>query len=102
MRPNNCSSPDAEWLSEHPRVSIVGARHASPAGLKRAAKLARLLADADVLVVSGLAEGIDRSAHIATIEVAGRTIAVIGTSLSVAYPAKHRALQVSRCRLSAP
>ena len=83
----------AEWLGEHPRVSIVGARHASPAGLKRTARLARLLTDANVLVISGLAEGVDRSAHVATLEAVGRTIAVVGTSLSVAYPVKHRALQ---------
>jgi DNA processing protein len=44
-----------------------------------------------VLVVSGLAEGIDRSAHLATMEAGGRTIAVLGTSLSAVYPAKHRA-----------
>ena len=83
----------AEWLGEHPRVSIVGARHPSLVGLKRAAKLARFLTDANVLVVSGLAEGIDWSAHVATLEAGGRTMAVIGTSLSVAYPVKHRALQ---------
>lgn len=83
----------AEWLSEHPRVSIVGARHASPEGLKRAAKLARLLTEAHIMVVSGLAEGIDWSAHVTTLEAGGRTIAVIGTPLSTAYPTKHRALQ---------
>jgi len=83
----------AEWLSEHPRVSIVGARQASQDGLKRAAKLARLLTDVNVLVVSGLAEGIDWAAHTVTLEAGGRTIAVVGTSLSVTYPTKHRALQ---------
>jgi DNA processing protein len=83
----------AEWLSERPRVSIVGSRRASPVGLKRAARLARLLAGEHVLVVSGLAEGIDWSAHVATMEAEGRTIAVIGTALSAVYPAQHRALQ---------
>jgi DNA processing protein len=83
----------AEWLSERPRVSIVGSRDASPEGLKRAARLARLLTEDRVLVVSGLAEGIDRSAHLATMEAGGRTTAVLGTSLSAVYPAKHRALQ---------
>jgi DNA processing protein len=88
----------AEWLSERPRVSIVGSRRSSMAGLKRAARLARVLTDHNVLVVSGLAEGIDWSAHVAAIEAGGRTIAVIGTSLSNAYPAKHRALQEQMMR----
>ena len=83
----------SEWLRERPRVSIVGARHASPAGLKRAARLARILTEHGALVVSGLAEGIDAAAHIATLQAGGRTIAVIGTPLSVAYPTKHRGLQ---------
>ena len=82
-----------EWLREGVRVAIVGSRKASLDGLKRAAKLARYLVSKDITVVSGLAEGIDHAAHTATIEANGRTIAVIGTPLSTAYPAKHRALQ---------
>ena len=61
--------------------------------LKRAAKLARFLVAKDITVVSGLAEGIDHAAHTAAIEAQGRTIAVIGTPLASAYPAKHRDLQ---------
>ncbi len=45
------------------RVSIVGSRKASPIGLQRARRLARILAEHDVIVVSGLAEGIDTAAH---------------------------------------
>ena len=83
----------AEWLREHPRVAIVGSRQPSPDGLKRAARLARVLTQHGALVVSGLAEGIDCSAHMAAISAGGRTIAVVGTSLSAVYPAKHRELQ---------
>jgi DNA processing protein len=83
----------AEWLGERPRVSIVGSRRASEAGIKRAARLARVLTDEHALVVSGLAEGIDAAAHVASADAGGRTIAVIGTSLSAVYPASHRALQ---------
>jgi DNA processing protein len=83
----------AEWLGERPRVSIVGSRRASPDGLKRAARLTRVLTAHSAIIVSGLAEGIDWSAHITAIEAGGRTIAVIGTALSVAYPTKHHALQ---------
>jgi len=83
----------AEWLRQEPRVSVVGARKASPDGLKRAAKLARLLVKHGAIVISGLAEGIDEAAHTATVKAGGRTTAVIGTPLSETYPAKHRDLQ---------
>lgn len=69
-----------------PRVSIVGSRHASPDGLKRATRAARQLADAGIVVVSGLAEGIDTAAHRAAIETRGATVAVVGTPLDQVYP----------------
>jgi len=74
-------------------VAIVGSRKASADGLKRASKLARGLAEHDVVTMSGLAEGIDQAAHRAAIEAHGKTIAVIGTPLDKAYPAAHAALQ---------
>jgi DNA processing protein len=82
-----------EWLRQERRVSVVGARKASPDGLKRAARLARLLVKHGAIVVSGLAEGIDAAAHTATVDAGGRTVAVIGTPLSETFPAKHRGLQ---------
>jgi DNA processing protein len=83
----------ADWLRQQPKVAVVGARKASPEGLRRAAKLARILVAHGAIVVSGLAEGIDAAAHSAAIDAGGRTVAVIGTPLSETYPAKHRALQ---------
>ena len=83
----------SEWLRDHPRVAIVGSRQPSTAGVKRAARLARVLAHHGAFIVSGLAEGIDWTAHTATIDAGGRTIAVIGTPLSETYPARHRLLQ---------
>lgn len=83
----------SDWLRQEPRVAVVGARKASPEGLKRAAKLARLLVKHGAVVISGLAEGIDAAAHTATVDAGGRTVAVIGTPLSETYPAKHRDLQ---------
>jgi DNA processing protein len=74
-------------------VAIVGSRKASPEGTRRAAKLAKALVEAQVVVMSGLAEGIDQAAHRAAIESGGRTIAVIGTPLDKAYPAAHAKLQ---------
>lgn len=76
------------------RVSVVGSRSVSEQGARRAAKLSRSLARAGVVVVSGLAEGVDGVAHRATIEAGGRTIAVIGTTIDRCYPAAHASLQV--------
>lgn len=84
---------DVSLLRAPLRVSIVGAREASPSGLRRAAKLASLLAERGVVVVSGLADGIDGAAHQAAIAAGGRTIAVIGTPLERCFPVKHQGLQ---------
>lgn len=80
-------------LVERPRIAIVGARKATTEGRRRAAQLARDCARAGVVVVSGLAEGIDYAAHTAAIEHGGKTIAVVGTPLDKVYPTKHAALQ---------
>ena len=84
---------DTSLLRRGPRVSVVGARKASGEGLKRASYLVRTLVAHDMVVVSGLAEGIDTAAHTGAIEAGGRTIAVLGTPLDQAYPAANRALQ---------
>lgn len=76
-----------------PRVSIVGSRKASPNGLLDSSKIARELAEKEVVIVSGLAEGIDTSAHKATMESGGKTIAVLGTPLNKTYPQKNFSLQ---------
>ena len=72
-----------------PRVSIVGARKASQEGVVAAGIIAKDLARMEVVIVSGLAEGIDTSAHEAAISAGGRTIAVIGTPLNKTYPKKN-------------
>ena len=84
---------DISLLRRGPRVSMVGSRKASPEGLSRARSLARALVEHDIVVVSGLAEGIDTAAHTAAIEAGGRTIAVLGTPLDQSYPASNAALQ---------
>jgi len=84
---------DREFLRIVPRVSIVGTRSASPDGLNRASRLARELAARGVVVVSGLARGIDTAAHRAAIEASGRTIAVLGTPLDKTYPRENAELQ---------
>jgi DNA processing protein len=84
---------DTSILEQGGRVSIVGARKASAEGLKRASKLAGLLARRGIVVVSGLAEGVDTAAHEATIKNGGRTIAVLGTPLDKVYPKQNAGLQ---------
>jgi DNA processing protein len=83
---------DEVLLTRH-SVSIVGTREVSDEGKIRAARLARELAEAGVVVVSGLARGVDTAALTGAIESGGRTIAVIGTPLDKAYPAENAALQ---------
>jgi DNA processing protein len=85
---------NAELLNHGPRVSIVGSRKASPEGLKRARSLARVLVENGVVVVSGLADGIDTAAHTSALEAGGETIAVIGTPLDKYYPAGNKDLQL--------
>ena len=84
---------DTELLRKGKRVSIVGARKASGDGLDRASSLARILVEQQVIVVSGLAEGIDTAAHESAMRNHGRTIAVLGTPLDKTYPDKNRPLQ---------
>ena len=84
---------DLSLVEMAPRVSIVGTREASREGLHRAARLARELVAENVLVVSGLARGIDTAAHRAAIDADGRTIAVLGTPLEETYPQENAALQ---------
>jgi DNA processing protein len=82
-----------ELLARGPRISVVGSRKASPDGLRRARALAYALVQHKMVVVSGLAEGIDTAAHTAAIEAGGHTIAVLGTPLDKSYPAENAVLQ---------
>lgn len=74
-------------------VAVVGSRKVSPEGAARARRLARELAAAGIVVVSGLAEGVDTEAHSAAIAAGGKTIAVIGTGIDRVFPAKNGKLQ---------
>lgn len=81
-----------------PRVSVVGSRKASPAGLMEASQFAEALVGRGVTVVSGLADGVDTAAHRAAINAGGRTIAVLGTPLDQCTPTANRALQAEIMR----
>jgi DNA processing protein len=78
---------------DDPAVSVVGSRRVSAPGLALTAEVARGLVARGVSVMAGLALGVDAAAHRAALDAGGRTVAVIGTGLSRAYPAGHRALQ---------
>jgi DNA processing protein len=74
-------------------VAVVGSREASEEGRLMAWRVARELAAVGIVVVSGLAAGIDAAAHRGAMEAGGRTIAVIGTPLDRVYPKAHARLQ---------
>src|SRR5436853_4324204 len=72
------------------RVSIVGTRRPTQDGIDRAATLCRELVAHGMVVVSGLAEGIDTVAHTTTLESGGRTVAVVGNGLDRFFPPANR------------
>jgi DNA processing protein len=73
-------------------VGIVGARSCSPYGAQVARMLVRELAAAGLVVVSGLARGIDGEAHRGALEAGGATVAVLGCGVDRDYPASHAEL----------
>jgi DNA processing protein len=79
-------------LPPGPKVAIVGARRPTPYGEAVAERLATDLAHAGVIVVSGLALGVDAAAHEGALLADGCTVAVLGTGVDVVYPAAHASL----------
>ncbi|MGB7217705.1 MAG: DNA-processing protein DprA [Vicinamibacterales bacterium] len=77
---------------DRPAVAMVGSRAASPYGLMVAERLASDLAARGVVVVSGLARGVDSAAHRGALAAKGITVAVLGSGLDVIYPPEHAAL----------
>ncbi|MFM7219124.1 MAG: DNA-processing protein DprA [Nodosilinea sp.] len=80
-------------LQTLPSVAIVGTRTPSDYGQRWTRRLVHQLVAQDVVIVSGLASGIDREAHSQTLEGGGLTIAVVGTGVDQAYPWSNRHLQ---------
>ena len=83
---------DRSLLARH-AIAIVGSRRASPYAVNAAKHLvAPLASEATLVVVSGLARGVDAAAHEAALDAGGTTIAVLGTGIDVVYPKSNRAL----------
>jgi DNA processing protein len=79
-------------IPEAPAIAVIGSRRATPYGRHVAHRLARQLSDCGVVVVSGLARGIDAAAHRGALEGATPTVAVMATGLDRIYPPEHREL----------
>ena len=89
--------PPALWyrgtldVFDAPAVAIVGSRAASAVAIETATRLASDLASRGIVVVSGLARGVDSAAHRGALRT-GRTVAVLGSGLKNIYPAEHEGL----------
>ena len=90
--------PPVLWVKGEPQVltrpavAIVGSRAATPYALQVARRLAGELSERGVVVVSGLARGVDSAAHEGCLGGGGETIAVLGSGLDRIYPAEHHGL----------
>jgi DNA processing protein len=74
-------------------ISVIGTRNPSSEGIDKTKRIVEFLVKNNIVVVSGLARGIDTIAHKTAIESGGNTIAVIGTPLDKYYPKENRELQ---------
>ena len=83
---------DLSLLKSYTTLGIVGTRKATAYGLSITEKLTKELATRGIIIISGLARGIDATAHKATLGVGGKTIAVLGNSLDTIYPPEHKGL----------
>jgi DNA processing protein len=82
---------DAELLAR-PGIAVVGTRQPSPYGSGMAEMLARDLANRGLVIISGMARGVDSAAHKGTLDAGGKTVAVWGTGIDVVYPKENKKL----------
>ncbi len=81
-----------ELKADEAAIAIVGSRRASQYGLATTSRLARELSSHGIAVVSGMARGVDASAHRGALSGGGRSIGVLGCGIDVVYPAENRSL----------
>ena len=79
-------------LLSQPGIAVVGTRRPSPYGAGMAQLLSRDLASRGVVILSGMARGVDTEAHKGALEARGRTVAVWGTGIDVIYPKENKRL----------
>lgn len=79
-------------LLSRPGIAVVGTRHPSPYGAGMAEMLSRDLANRRLVIMSGMARGVDTAAHKGAIEAGGKTVAVWGTGIDVIYPKENKKL----------
>lgn len=79
-------------LLGRPGIAVVGSRNATRQGERNAADFAGHLGRAGLCIISGLASGIDAAAHKGALDAGADTIALLGTGIDIAYPARHGAL----------
>jgi DNA processing protein len=89
--------PDNNYIT----VAIVGTRFPSDGGARFAREMAGKLAQRDVVIISGLAQGIDTSAHVGVLNAKGRTLGVLGSGLNMIYPPENVQLALRICRKGA-
>jgi DNA processing protein len=82
-------------LLSRPGIAVVGTRHPSPYGAGMAELLSRDLANRRLVILSGMARGVDTAAHKGAIEAGGKTVAVWGTGIDVIYPKENKKLAES-------
>ncbi|MBR4261382.1 MAG: DNA-processing protein DprA [Clostridia bacterium] len=79
-------------LLKEKSIAIVGSRECSKYGMNVSEKLSYNLAKENICIISGLAKGIDRYAHIGALRAGGKTIAVLGNGLDTIYPYENKDL----------
>jgi DNA processing protein len=82
-------------LLARPGIAVVGTRQPSPYGAGMAELLSRDLANRHLVILSGMARGVDTAAHKGAIEAGGKTVAVWGTGIDVIYPKENKKLAES-------
>jgi DNA processing protein len=90
--------PSVLWIRgeirvfDRPAIAVVGSRQATPAGLQMGRQLGEGLAAAGLIVVSGLARGVDGASHEGALAAGGVTVGVLGCGPDLVYPTEHRDL----------
>lgn len=87
-----CRGRSLTDIMNRPRVAIVGSRRMSPYGRQVTAQLARELAEQGVVIISGLAIGVDATAHAAALQANGLTMAILPTPVEFPSPLSNRRL----------